>query len=199
MKQIVLGTKNKDKLKELQSLFKSRGVRVLSLKDFPQCPEAIENGKTFEANALKKARAYSRHTKSLTLADDSGLMVSALRGMPGVDSAYYAGRGCTYADNNQKLLKTLAKKTSKSARRAKFVSVIAICESGKTLKTVRGECRGSIAFSERGKNGFGYDPVFVPEGFSKTYAELPRTVKNRISHRGKALRKAVKFIKTYLR
>lgn len=185
----MIGTKNKDKQRELQSLLKGRGVKVLSLEDFPHCPEAHEHGRTFEANARKKARVYSKHTKMLTLADDSGLMVSALNGKPGVYSARFAGPGCTYQNNNRKVLRLLGNLPAPK-RKAKFVSIVAIYDSGKSVGVVKGECRGRIARAERGKNGFGYDPVFIPEGFTKTFAELSPKTKNRISHRGKALRKA---------
>lgn len=194
MKKIVLGTKNKDKLKELQSLLKRSGIKVLSLNDFPHCPTAVENGRTFEANAIIKAKTYSKHTGLLTLADDSGLMVRVLHGKPGVESARYAGPGCTYDDNNRKLLKALSKKANPGQRAAKFVSVIAICLNGKLKKTVRGECAGSIAFERKGDKGFGYDPVFIPKGFKKTYAELSRSAKNKVSHRGQALRKARSYL-----
>ncbi|MGH7197690.1 MAG: RdgB/HAM1 family non-canonical purine NTP pyrophosphatase [Candidatus Omnitrophota bacterium] len=196
IKSLVIGTKNRDKLRELQSLLKGPGIKILSLRDFPHCPDVHENGRTFEANARKKARFYSRHTQSLAIADDSGLMVSYLKGKPGVYSARFAGPGCTYADNNQKLLRLL-KGIPASKRKAMFVCVIAIYDRGRFVKAVRGECRGVIAEAIRGKNGFGYDPVFIPKGFSKTYAELGPAVKNRISHRGKALRAAVKEILAY--
>ena len=189
MKRLVLGTNNRDKLKELQRFLKGSGIQVLSLKDFPGCPEAVESGKTFEANARIKARLYSRHTGILALADDSGLMVNFLKGRPGVYSARFAGPGCGYQDNNRKLLRLL-KKTPGPKRLAKFVCVIALYDAGKKIGVVRGECRGRIAFEEKGKNGFGYDPVFIPNGFSKTYAELSAAEKNQISHRGRALRKA---------
>ncbi len=188
-KCIVIGTKNKDKRRELQSLLKGAGIEVLSLEDFPHCPEAREDGKTFEANARKKARGYSKHTKMLTLADDSGLMVSALNGKPGVYSARFAGPGCTYHDNNRKVLRLLGKAPA-PRRKAKFVSVVAIYDTGKFVGVVKGECKGRIALVEKGKNGFGYDPIFIPDGFTKTFAELSPRTKNRISHRGKALRRA---------
>lgn len=195
MRQIVLGTKNGDKRRELESLMKGAGVRVLSLADF-KCSEAVENGRTFEANARIKARHYSKAVKGLVLADDSGLMVNALNGRPGVYSARFAGPGCTYADNNAKLLRLLA---SKKARRAKFVSSMALYDHGKFVAAVKGECFGHIALEARGKNGFGYDPVFIPNGFSKTFAEISRSAKNKISHRSRALRKAKKLILSYLR
>ena len=191
---ITLGTKNKDKLRELQKLLKGVSIRVRSLVDFPKHRDVMENGKTFEANARKKARLYSRHTKGLVLADDSGLMVSSLKGKPGVYSARFAGPDCTYHDNNRKLLRLLSR-VPKTKRRAKFVCVMALYDNGRFVKTVRGECRGTIAFEEKGGNGFGYDPVFIPAGFSKTFAELSPRVKNKISHRGKALKKAVRLFR----
>ena len=198
MKKIVIGSKNKDKARELRALLKRSGIRVLSLEDFPGCPEAVESGKTFTANAEKKARQYSRHTQTLTLADDSGLMVSRLRGAPGVYSARFAGENCTYQDNNKKLLRLL-KNVPAPKRGAKFVSVIAIYDKGRRIKTVRGESVGRISDRMRGTKGFGYDPVFIPRGLSKTYAELSPAEKSKISHRGKALRKAQAVVRQYLR
>ena len=198
MKEIVLGTKNKDKLRELKSLLKGSKIRVRSLSEFPDCPEAVEDGRTFEANARKKARAYSIYTGQLTLADDSGIMVNSLNGKPGVYSARFAGEDCTYQDNNKKLLKLLAKKEA-SGRRAKFVSCMALYNKGRLVACVRGECRGIISPEARGKNGFGYDPVFIPRGFSKTFGELSSKAKNKISHRSKALKKAKKEILKALR
>ncbi|MBI2094539.1 MAG: RdgB/HAM1 family non-canonical purine NTP pyrophosphatase [Candidatus Omnitrophica bacterium] len=192
-KILVLGTKNKDKLRELKRLLKGAKLRALSPADFPGCPEAAETGRTFEANAKQKARAYSKFTGSLALADDSGLRVDALGGRPGVYSARFAGPGCTYEDNNRKLLRLL-QKTPPSKRGAKFVCVVALYDAGKLVGVVRGECRGRIAQAPRGRNGFGYDPVFIPDGFSKTFAELPKTQKNKISHRGRAMRAARRLL-----
>ncbi len=186
-KHIVLGTQNKNKRRELERLLKGSGIKVLTLQDFPRCADVAEDGKTFEANSRKKARAYSRHTKSLTLADDSGLVVPALNGKPGVYSARFAGPGCTYQDNNKKLLRLLKNKPVKK-RSAKFVCAMALYFKGKPVNVVKGECHGHIALDEKGNKGFGYDPVFVPKGFSKTFAQLSPSQKNKISHRGKALR-----------
>ena len=198
MKQVLLGTQNPDKLKELQRLLRGSGIRALSLSDFPKCPEARETGRTFEANARIKARAYSRHVGALAVADDSGLMVSALGGRPGVYSARFAGPGCTYQDNNRKVLSLLKAKPG-SLRRAKFVSAVALYYKGKPVRVVKGECRGKVALEAHGRNGFGYDPVFVPEGYSKTFAELTPSVKNKISHRGKALRMILPHILNFWR
>lgn len=186
---LVVATKNKDKCREIQSLLKDLKVGVLSLEDFPASAQVVEDGDTFEANAEKKARVYSKRTKSLCIADDSGLMVNALKGEPGVYSARYAGKGCSYEDNNRKVLGAMAH-TSWPKRIAKFVSVVSIFNEGVKIKTVRGECMGRIGFMLKGENGFGYDPIFIPKGSAKTYAELSSEDKNRISHRGKALRKA---------
>ena len=198
IKFLVLATQNKDKLRELRRLMKGVNLRVLSLSDFPSCPDPVENGRTFESNAKKKARAYSLHTQGLVLADDSGLMVRALNGKPGVYSARFAGDGCSYRDNNLKLLRLLKRKKTPAARRAKFVSVMALYDSGKFLTAVRGECDGFIAVDARGSNGFGYDPLFVPAGKKRTFAELSPREKNKISHRSKALALAKKELLKFL-
>jgi XTP/dITP diphosphohydrolase len=195
-KTIVVGTKNKDKLRELSALLRGARIKVLSLNDFPECGDVVEDGKTFEANASKKARIYSKHTGLLTLADDSGLRVDVLKGRPGVYSARFAGKGCLYQDNNKKILSLMAKVPGPK-RKAKFVCVVAIYDNGKRVRVVRGECEGRISFFEKGKNGFGYDPVFIPKGFSKTFAELSASAKHKISHRGKALQKARQAILFY--
>ena len=196
MREIVLGTRNKDKLRELQSLLKGIKIRVRSLSEFPACAEAVEDGRTFEANARKKARAYSLFTGKLTLADDSGLMVNALNGKPGVYSARFAGKNCTYLDNNEKLLRLLKNKPV-SKRRAKFVSCMALYDKGRFIACVKGECCGKITREIRGQNGFGYDPVFIPLGFTKTFAQLPPATKNKISHRSHALQGVKKEILKY--
>lgn len=196
--EIVLATQNKDKLAELRSLMRGSRVRVFSLASFGPMPAVKEDGRTFEANARKKARAYSRRTDRLTLADDSGLSVRALNGKPGVYSARFAGPGCTYADNNRKLLRLLGRKPRRS-RRAAFVCVVALYYRGMPVGVVRGECAGEISFAARGENGFGYDPVFIPNGHRRTFAELGRGAKNRISHRGRALKKAKLIALKFLR
>jgi XTP/dITP diphosphohydrolase len=195
---LVIGTNNKDKRREIQKLLEGEYVDVLSLADFPKTSEAVEDGKTFEANARKKAKHYSTRTGLLTLADDSGLMVHFLKGKPGVYSARFAGPGCTYQDNNQKLLRLL-KDVPESRRRARFVSVMALYDRGKFVAAVKGECRGRIAYSAKGGRGFGYDPVFIPEGFRRTFAQFSSAQKNRISHRGRALRKVKPVILRYFK
>ena len=196
--KVVLATQNKDKLKELQHLMKGSKIEVLSLANFKKSPTVREDGKTFEENAEKKARVYSKRMRSLVLADDSGLCVRALEGRPGVYSARFAGAKCSYMDNNKKIL-SLMRSVAWPKRQATFVSVISIYDHGKKIGTVRGECEGRIGFIEKGENGFGYDPVFIPGGQAKTYAELSSIQKNKISHRGCALRLAKKVVLRYLK
>jgi XTP/dITP diphosphohydrolase len=147
----------------------------------------VEDGDTFEANAVKKAVEIARATGCWALADDSGLEVDALGGAPGVYSARYAGEPCSNEANNEKLLRELAGRENRAAR---FRCVIALSDPEGNARTVDGDCRGSIAHRERGTGGFGYDPLFVPDGYNETYAELSPEVKHSISHRGRALRKA---------
>lgn len=195
-REIVLGTGNRDKLRELRRLLSDVRIRVVPLSSFPTVPRVVENGKTFDQNASKKARAYSLLSDKVTIADDSGLCVRALNGRPGVYSARFAGPGCTYEDNNRKLLKLLSGKTA-GRRSAYFHCTIAVYRRGRKLAIFRGQCHGRIAEAVLGKNGFGYDPVFLPGRKEKTFAELSPLEKNRVSHRGKALRAAKKFLKTY--
>jgi XTP/dITP diphosphohydrolase len=185
--KLVIATRNAHKLDEIHDIFDFANLEVLSAFDFPDVPDVVEDGKTLEDNAKKKAVEIALATGCWALADDSGLEVNALNGAPGVYSARYAGEHCSYADNNARLLKELAGKTDRSAR---FRTVIALSDPGGNVQTVAGECPGVIIGEQRGTNGFGYDPLFVPSGYSETFAELSAEVKNRISHRAKALHKA---------
>jgi len=193
---VVLGTGNADKLAELQRLLKDSKIKVRAISEFGKPPRVVEDGRTFEANAAKKARAYSKLSDLVTLADDSGLCVRALNRRPGIYSARFAGPDCKYEDNNRKVLRLLARKRG-AERAATFYSVIALYRAGKRIASFQGTCSGRIAHGPRGKNGFGYDPVFIPNGFTKTYAELKPSQKNRISHRGRALEKAKRFLVRY--
>jgi XTP/dITP diphosphohydrolase len=190
---LVMATRNAGKVREMAELLQDLGVRLLSLNDFPELPEIPEAGATFADNAAAKARAVARLTGLPALADDSGLEVEALGGRPGVFSARYAqdrtgGRAPTDEDNWRKLLAEL-RATPPEERQARFVCEIALAWPDGRLLTSRGELRGLITQEPRGSQGFGYDPVFwVPE-YRATVAELPLVVKNRISHRGKALHK----------
>lgn len=187
MTPLVLATRNAHKLEEIRAIFSFEGLEILSAFDFPDIPDVIEDGDTFEANAVKKAVEMARATGFRALADDSGLEVNALGGAPGVRSARYAGEPCNYAANNEKLLRALSGVTDRSAR---FCTVMALADPDGSVQTVEGDCRGTIIEGLRGTNGFGYDPLFVPEGYTETFAELPSEVKNRISHRAAALQKA---------
>jgi len=195
--KLVVATRNKDKLKEIKTLLKGLPIKVISLNSFKDVPEVIEDGKTLEANARKKAIQVSRHLKKLAVADDSGLEVPVLGNRPGVYSARFSGKGATYSSNNKKVLRLL-KGTPISKRTACFRCVIAVADKGKVVGIADGRCRGRIGFEPKGRAGFGYDPIFVPNGHKKTFAEMGLKKKNRISHRGKALVKAKKLIIDFL-
>ncbi len=185
--KLVLATRNAHKLEEIRAIFDFKNLEVLSAFDFPAIPDVIEDGDTLEANAIKKAVEIAKATDCWALADDSGLEVAALGGAPGVYSARYAGEQCSYSDNNEKLLCELA---GKPDRFAQFRTIIALSDPEGNVQTVEGACPGRIIEELRGANGFGYDPLFVPEGYTETFAELDSEVKNRISHRARALQKA---------
>lgn len=198
MTHLVIATNNKKKKKELEKLMKGLKVKVLSLFDVKiHPPRVVEDGRTFRQNAIKKALIFSRYIKGLILADDSGLMVDALGGKPGVRSSRFAHTKATDEENNTKLLR-LMKNVPAKKRSATFISVIAVAEDGNLLDTTEGKCKGRIGFKPKGKNGFGYDPLFTKEGYQKTFAELRPSHKNRISHRAKAAKKAKSIIQKYL-
>ena len=195
MSTLLLGTRNPGKVREITSILEDSGWSFsLPQKNIPTPPE---DGKTFTDNATAKARFYATASGLWALADDSGLEVDALGGAPGVYSARYAGENASDADRRALLLSELAN-VSAPERRARFVSVVAIASSdGKVLNVSEGVCEGTITFAPRGEGGFGYDPLFVPDGYSETFAELPESVKNRISHRARALFKTHEFLKSY--
>jgi len=193
MNQILLATRNRHKIEELQQMLKDMNIEVLSLDDVSDVPVVEEDGDTFADNASKKARLTAIHTGYNCLADDSGLVVDALEGQPGVYSARFAGEEASDQKNNQKLLQMMSSFTGEK-RRARFVCVIALSDPRGNVQTVEGLCEGHIAYAERGTGGFGYDPLFIPEGYTKTFAELAPEEKNRISHRGQALLKAKKLL-----
>lgn len=197
MKELVVATTNKDKVKEIRKILSGLGVKVLTPDKFGLLPKIVENGRTFEENAAKKARIISRFTGRMTIADDSGLDVMALGGKPGVRSSRFAGEKQDYLANNEKLLR-LMKNIPAGKRTARFVCVIAIAKGGKVLRTVRGEARGIIAFRMRGRTGFGYDPLFISPKYKKTFAELGPRIKNKISHRYRALMEAKRVLRKLL-
>ena len=186
--KILLATRNRHKTREFAHLLGPQ-FQVTDLTDERDLPGIVETGGTFEENAAIKALAVSRvRPNEIVIADDSGLEVDALGGAPGICSARFAGQRATDRDNLEKLFREL-EKLHRPRRAARFRCVIAIARNGKILEAVTGEVRGLIADSPRGENGFGYDPAFVAAGFTETFAELPPEVKNRISHRARAVEK----------
>lgn len=183
----VIATRNPHKLEEIRAIFGAHHPDICSALDFPGVPETVEDRDTLEGNAIKKAVELCAATGLPALADDSGLEVEALGGAPGVYSARWAGPGCSYHDNNLKLLRELA---GMSDRRARFRTVIALARPGEEPQTVEGTVGGTIGGEPRGGGGFGYDPLFIPDGMDRTFAELSAAEKNRISHRARALRAA---------
>ena len=191
MQKLILATRNPGKVKEIRAILHSLPIEIISLLDTVDLPEVAEDGTTLESNALKKAGEIFHATGIPSLADDSGLEVYALGMRPGVVSARYAGEHVTYEANNQKLLHEM-KDLSQDRREARFRSVIAFVAHD-VEKISEGICSGTIIAETRGRGGFGYDPLFVPDGYDKTFAELSLEVKNRISHRAKALQ-TMKFV-----
>jgi XTP/dITP diphosphohydrolase len=196
-KSLVLGTRNSGKVREITSILGDCGWSFCSLQEFAGVESAEENGTTYSENASAKARFYASATGLWALADDSGLEVEALGGAPGVYSARYAGEDATDADRRNLLLSELSK-TGSGDRRARFVAAIAIAKpAGELLNLAEGICEGAITFTARGEGGFGYDPLFVPNGYNQTFAELSESLKNRISHRARALQKTKSFLLSY--
>jgi XTP/dITP diphosphohydrolase len=187
--QLIVATRNPHKTREIEQIFGS-GLAVRDLTAHPEISEIMESGTSFEENAKLKAMAVSKKLPGLVLADDSGLEVEALGGAPGIQSARYAGVNASDKEKIAKLLTQLAKADAKSdQRRARFCCVLAVARDGQVLATFEGVVGGKIAERPYGSRGFGYDPIFIPDGFEETFAELPVEVKNNISHRAKAIRK----------
>jgi XTP/dITP diphosphohydrolase len=184
----VLATRNPHKGEELSVLLGGLEIKIHTLAEFPNAPEVIEDGETCQANAIKKATAVARHTGLPAVADDTGLMVDALGGRPGVYAARYAGEGATYEDNWRKLLRDLAG-VPWGKRGARFVTVAAIATPAGKVEIAEGILEGMIAEAPAGTGGFGYDPVFFVPELGKTLAQLTPEEKNRISHRAKAFTK----------
>lgn len=193
MDKIVLASRNEHKITELKATLSGLDVNLVSALDFPELEEVEEDKDTLEGNAIKKAKYVHSQTGLPALADDTGLEVDALDGQPGVYSARYAGEDASDQQNVDKLLQELSGVVLKN-RGAQFRTVAAlVIEEG--IQTFEGVCRGTILEKERGAGGFGYDPIFQPVGYKKTFAELDETEKNLISHRGKAIRKFYKWLK----
>ena len=184
--QLLIATRNRHKTREFAQLLGAE-FSVSDLSKYPDIPAAAENGKTFAENAIEKALAASKSVDCLVVADDSGLEVHALGGAPGIFSARYAGEDATEVQNIEKLLRELCAQSVPTSRRARFRCVLAVARRGELIDTVDGTVEGNIAEEPRGKDGFGYDPVFVPAGFDHTFAEMPIELKNQLSHRARAV------------
>jgi XTP/dITP diphosphohydrolase len=187
---LVLATRNQDKVREIVEILGKRRFRILSLSDFPQFPPVVEDGKTLEENAHRKARSCFEHTKKACLADDTGLEVEALGGRPGLYSSRYAGVGATYTDNVRKLLREM-EDVPEQKRGAVFRCVVVIVDSEGAVHKGEGSLQGNIRGEPTGVDGFGYDPVFYVSSIGKTLAQLTLAEKNRISHRSIAVRSAI--------
>jgi XTP/dITP diphosphohydrolase len=194
---VIAATRNKGKAREIREALKGLGLRILTLSDFSDVPEIEEDGKSFIENALKKARFYSKYFGKLTIADDSGLEVDRLKGLPGIHSARYSGEKASSRENNRKLLNAV-KGVPFSKRGARFKGILAMVSPDGREVIKEGSCRGKIGFKEKGKRGFGYDPLFLLPKYGKTMAELSLEEKNKISHRGRALRKLRRVIRAFM-
>ncbi len=189
MEELIMATHNKHKVEEVQRLVGDR-IKIISLRDLNCREEIPEDGSTLRENALQKAQfVWDKYGKAC-FADDTGLMVEALGGAPGVYTARYAGEGCSFDDNIDLLLENMEGKTNRNAR---FETVICLIEEGKP-QYFEGRCEGVITTERYGRGGFGYDPIFMPKGYGESFAELSMEEKNRISHRGRATDKLIKYL-----
>ena len=197
MIELVIATKNKGKLREIRELLKDFDLKITSLAEYPGAPVVEEDGRTFAQNALKKAATIAIYTGKLTLGEDSGLQVKALKNAPGIYSARFSGENATDKKNNAKLLRSL-KSVPAEKRQARYRCCAALVDAKGIIDVVSGSCSGIIAERARGKNGFGYDPYFLIEKYGKTFGELDPSIKAKISHRARALRKIKKVLEKYL-
>ncbi len=197
MKELLVATKNQGKLREIRELLKDFALKVTSLADYPNCPDIVEDGKTFKANAIKKAAVIGQCTGQLTLGEDSGLQVAALNNAPGIYSARFSGENATDEKNNDKLLRSL-KNVPLDKRQARYRCLMALCDGEKLIGVVDGSCGGLIEMKRRGSNGFGYDPLFLIPRYQKTFGELDPAIKSKISHRARALKKLKVLLQQYL-
>jgi XTP/dITP diphosphohydrolase len=197
MKQLVVATKNKKKLSEIKDILKGINLKLLSLDAYKNVPQVVENGKTFQENAVKKAIKLARFTGELCLGEDSGLSVDTLDGAPGIYSARFSGRDKSDIKNNLKLLKLL-KGLPLAERKAHYVCAVALADKCGLIGVVEGNCSGLIAFEPKGNSGFGYDPLFYIPKYKKTFAQLGEKIKHKMSHRYYALKKAKRIIQKYI-
>lgn len=193
MKQIVIASKNEGKIREIRNFLHGLELEIKSIADYPNIPELSEDGNSFEENAFLKAKAVYEHAKITTIGDDSGLEVHYLNDRPGIYSRRYSGQNANDLSNNMKLLDDL-KNVDMDHRRARFRCSIVLYNSLYNGLSFEGKCEGYIIDDLKGDNGFGYDPLFIPLGYNKTFAELDLVTKNKISHRGKALTHLRQFL-----
>ncbi len=194
--KLLLATTNQGKVREIKSFLEDLPIAIQSLKELGQLNPFSETGKTFDENARGKSLFYSMNWEGLTLAEDSGLEIEALRGEPGILSARYSGEQATDEKNNQKVLDRM-KDVPSEKRKAQFVSCMVLSQKGEVIKEIKESVEGSIAFEEKGTHGFGYDPLFYYPPLRKTFAELLQEEKNKVSHRGQALKKLKEFLLNY--
>ena len=195
---IIIASNNQGKVEEIKKFYKKLNMNFLSLKKFPHLPKIDEKFNTYESNAIEKARNISGITSMITLADDSGLEIDALKGKPGIHSARFGGENISDKERNQLIL-NLLKDVPEPLRTAKFICVIAIVKPDGETYTIKGVCEGIITKEPKGNSGFGYDPIFFLPKYNMTFAEMDKDLKNRISHRGKALREAKKILLALIR
>lgn len=195
--ELIVATKNKKKLGEIKVILKGLRLKVSSLLDCKSKIKIVENGRTFRENAAKKAVKTAKITGKLVLGEDSGLCVDALNGAPGIRSARFAGENKSDTQNNLKLL-DLLKGFPADKRKAYYVCAVALADKSGLLGIVEGKCFGRIDFSQKGSNGFGYDPLFMIPKYSKTFGELSERIKHKMSHRYHALKKARRLIEKYI-
>ncbi|MCD4819110.1 MAG: RdgB/HAM1 family non-canonical purine NTP pyrophosphatase [Candidatus Cloacimonetes bacterium] len=190
--KLFLATQNKDKIKEIRQLLDNLPIELISIQNFSNLPDIVEDKDTLEGNACKKALEIAKIVKMNTIADDTGFFIDALDGKPGVYAARFARENCTYADNRNKALKLLKDETN---RKAYFKTVVAFASPEGIIKTFDGIAYGSITNEEIGSNNFGYDPIFRSDESGKTFGEMKDVDKNKISHRGRAFAKFIEYIK----
>jgi len=192
--EIVLATRNRGKIKEIKRIVGELPISILTIDNFPGCPEVEEEGATFQENAIKKAAAVAAYTGKPSLADDSGLEVYALNNAPGILSSRYSGEGANDGKNIEKLLHEM-RPLSDEERKARFVCCLALVYPDGKIEIFTGHVEGRIGREPRGSHGFGYDPLFYPEGYGKTFAEMKAKEKDSLSHRGNALREFQKYLR----
>lgn len=189
--KLFLATKNKNKIIEITELLQHLDIEILSANEVKGVPDVVEDLDTIEGNAVKKAMETANHTGYICLADDTGFFVEALNGNPGVKAARYAGENASYSDNREKMLKEMVGKTN---RKAYFKTAVVLAKPGEIIATVTGKVEGTITEMELGSDGFGYDPIFRADETGRTFGEMSSLEKHKISHRARALSKALIYI-----